>query len=100
MAAALTQQKPAAAGTAGAAGAAASGASASQHRWNVLPSGLGAKGAGLGAARPQLEAVLEVRRGYPRAAAAAHALAGFAAASLAEDRFGVLQLSQVGAERV
>lgn len=93
VAAALPQQKPAAA--APGAGGAASGAAASQHRWNVLPSGLGTKSAGLGAARPQMEAVLEVRRGYARAALAARALAGFAAASLAEDRFGVLQLTQV-----
>jgi hypothetical protein len=41
--------------------------------------------------------VLAVRCGYPRAALAAQALAGFAAASLKEDRFGILQLNQVGA---
>ena len=38
-----------------------------------------------------------MRCGYPRAALAAQALAGFAAASLKEDRFGILQLNQVGA---
>ena len=37
-----------------------------------------------------------MRCGYPRAALAAQALAGFAAASLKEDRFGILQLNQVG----
>lgn len=35
------------------------------------------------------------RCSYPRAALAADALTGFAVASLKEDRFGVLQLTQV-----
>lgn len=50
---------------------------------------------GLGSSKQQMEALLALRSGYPRAALATHALAGFAAASLSEDRFGVLQLSQV-----
>lgn len=51
---------------------------------------------GLGSSKQQLDALLAVRCGYPRAAQAAQALAGFACASLKEDRFGVLQLTQVG----
>lgn len=51
---------------------------------------------GLGSSKQQLEALLAARCGYPQAALAARALAGFACASLQEDRFGVLQLTQVG----
>lgn len=50
---------------------------------------------GLSGSRQQVEALLAARSAYPRAALAVQALAGFAAASLKEDRFGVLQLTQV-----
>lgn len=87
--AALQQQKPAG-------GAAGMPSAATQsHKWNVLPSSLSSKG-GLGSSKQQLDALLAVRCGYPRAAQAAQALAGFACASLKEDRFGVLQLTQPG----
>lgn len=49
---------------------------------------------GLGGSEAQLEALLALRCAYPRAVLAAHALAGLACASLREDRFGILQLTQ------
>ncbi|KAI3429377.1 hypothetical protein D9Q98_005472 [Chlorella vulgaris] len=80
-------------------GAKADGAGAKAHKWNVLPSALSSKG-GLGSSKQQLEALLAARCGYPQAALAARALAGFACASLQEDRFGVLQLTQPGLAEV
>lgn len=82
------------AAAAAAAGGGASAATQSAHKWNVLPSAVAAKG-GLGSSRQGMDALLAARCGYPRAALAARALAGFACASLTEDRFGVLQLTQV-----
>ncbi|PSC68145.1 Nucleoporin Ndc1-Nup isoform A [Micractinium conductrix] len=76
------------------AAAAAGTPSAGSHRWNVLPSAVSK--AGLGGSRAQLEALVAVRCAYPRAALAASALSGYACASLGEDRFGVLQLTQPG----
>ncbi|KAL4434686.1 hypothetical protein ABPG77_002809 [Micractinium sp. CCAP 211/92] len=90
-AAAAAQQKPAGA-AAGAASGAASGATQSR-KWNALPSAVASKG-GLAGSEAQIEALLQLRCAYPRAVLAANALAGFACASLQEDRFGILQLTQ------
>lgn len=49
---------------------------------------------GLAGSEAQIEAVLQLRCAYPRAVLAVNALAGFACASLQEDRFGILQLTQ------
>eukprot|EP00887_Chlorella_sp_A99_P003120 scaffold9.g3120.t1 len=92
VAAALPQAAPAA-GVAGAGGATASQQS-QQRKWNALPA-MSVKGI-LGVSRPQAEALAALRCHYQRAAAAARALAGLAEASLGEDRYGVLQLSQPG----
>lgn len=78
--------------SAGAAGGPPSTATQSR-KWNALPSALASKG-GLAGSEAQLEALLALRSACPRAVLAANALAGFACASLTEDRYGVLQLTQ------
>ncbi|GAB4816254.1 hypothetical protein N2152v2_003300 [Parachlorella kessleri] len=62
-------------------------------KWNALP--LAAKGA-LSVSRAQLRALAAVRCRYQRASLCIRTLAGFAAASLKEDKYGVLQLTHPG----